>query len=299
MLLPLVGCDNSDDWTPGQADNEYGVRAYFVTPSTTSYIYDTAAVNVDPVIEVTVARSITDNAVSIPLKMTADGDGVTLLGNAEFAAGQEETTVGINYSGIPEGRQITVSLEIPDDQFYTYGAGLPSVSYTVIKSTWLEIADKVTYWYQNSNGDNVYPHTYGKLYQLEGTYQFRMTDFFASGLDMKFMCTTGDYTGFYPLTNADYDSAKGTSLEEYEFWYFYDSATETWPEWTPGGDPDALGISYVGVYGQETYCNITMVDDPEKLYGYLYMTTYITFADESGDYGYWYATFYLNENPFK
>lgn len=300
MLLPLAGCDNSDDWTPGPADNDYGVKAYFVTPSTTSYVYDISDTSAEPVIEVTVCRSITDGAASIPLKLVSEVEGVTLSGNAEFAAGQDQTTVQINYGDIPLGKEATVSLEIPDDQFYTYSVGLPSVSYSVIRSTWVEIADGVTYLYQDANGDNVYPYTYGSLYQFEGSYRFKMTDFFATGLDVQFICTTGDTTGFYPLTNANYDYGKGYWPDEYEFWYFYDTTNDEWPDpWTPGNEAGYTALYFVGVYGASDYSDITMVYDPEDLYGYLSLTTYITFANNTNDFGYWYATFYLNENPFE
>ncbi len=297
LIFPIFGCSDSDEWTPGPTDTESGVRAYFVKPSKTSYIFDTESSTEAAEVDVTVERLITDEGISIPLKLTSEADGISLSGNAEFKAGQNETTVTVNCEGIEVGKQVSFTLEIPDNQFYTYGIGLPSVKYTVIKSTWVEISEKVTYWYWDSSSEDIYPQTYGKLYQLEGTNQFKMTDFFGSGLDMDYECTSGDYTQFVPLNNCDFESAKGTSMEQYEFWYLYDDETDDWPEWTPGNVEGYPSIYYLGVYGSEGYCNITMIDDPTDLYGYLYMSSYLTYSNGEG-YANLYATFYLNQNPF-
>ena len=298
LLLPLAGCDDSDKWTSGPEDTETGVMAYFVKPSKTSYVFDTTSTTAEAVIDVTVARSITTDAISIPLTLVTDSEGITVSGNAEFQAGQSETTVKVNYQGIPEGNQVSFTLEIPDNQFYTYGLGMPSVTYSVIKSKWNECADSVTYWYWDYDGNEVYPNTEGKMYQLEGTFQFKMTDFFGSGLDMEFICTTGDTTAFNPLINADYDTEKGGSLEQYSCWYIYDEENQTWPTWTPGNVEGYPEIWYAMVYGSDDYTDITMIDDAETLYGYLYLSTYINFSNGTGDYGDWYATFNLYENPF-
>lgn len=300
LFLSFAGCSDSEDWTPGPADNESGTRAYIVKPAKTSYICDIEAADSQTTIDVTIARTITDEAVSIPLNLKSDSesDGISLSGNAVFAAGQKETTIYVDFAGIPVGEWKSFTIEIPDDQFYTYGIGLPSVQFSVIKSKWIERAEKVTYYYWNDANKDIYPKTYGKMFQLDGTYQFKMTDFLGSGLDMEFICETSKTTKFLPLINADYETANDT---DYHSWYFYDEANDSYPSWTPGGDSNVAGIQYLWVYGYDDdyeYSYITMIDDQSSLYGYVYLNSYIDYTDGSYGYANLYATFNLNENPF-
>lgn len=298
LLLPFAGCSDTEEWTPGPEDNESGTRAYIVKPSKTSYICDIEAIDSETTIDVNIARTISDEAISIPLVLKSDSEGISLTGNAEFAAGQTETTVTVDFEGIPIGEWKTFTVEIPDDQFYTYGIGLPSVQFSVIKSKWIERSSKVTYYYWDDANRDIYPKTYGQLFQLDGTYQFKMTDFLGSGLDMEFICDTGKTTKFLPLYNADYASANDT---DYHSWYFYDEANETWPSWVPGDVSGVAGIQYLWVYGYDDdyeYSYITMVDNSSTLYGYVYLNSYIDYTDGTGGYANLYATFNLNENPF-
>lgn len=304
LILPFAGCSDSDEWTPGPEDNNAGTRAYIVKPDKTSYICDLDNPDSKAVVDVTVRRLITDEAITMPLVLESESEGITLKGTAEFAAGQAETTVSVDYDGIPESEWKTFTVSIPDDQYYTYGIGLPSLRYSVIKSRWIECADKVTYYYWNTSSKDIYPKTYGQMFQLEGTFQFKMTDFFGSGLEMEFICDSAKESKFLPIYNADYESAADT---EYNSWYLYDEAAQNWPTWTPGDVSGVPAIQYLWVYGysededtgEETlWSSITMIDDKSTLYGYLYLNSIIYYDDDSDAYASLYATFNLNENPF-
>lgn len=305
LILPFAGCSDSEEWTPGPEDTESGTRAYIVKPDKTSFIFDLDDPDAKPVVDVTVRRLITDEAITIPLVLESESEGITLNGTADFAAGQAETTVSVDYSGISESEWITFTLSIPDDQYYTYGIGLPSLRYSVIRSRWVECADKVTYSYWNLSDKKIYPNTYGQMLQLQGTFQFKMTDFFGSDLEMEFICDSAKESKFLPLINADYESAND---KDYNSWYLYDEATQTWPTWTPGNVSGVPAIDYLWVYGYsedeatkdvDLYSSITMVSDKTSLYGYLYLNSYINFDDGSKAYADLYAEFNLYENPYK
>lgn len=297
LALPIVGCSDSDDWTPGPVDEAPGVKAYFTNPAKSSFIFDSESDASEQIIEVPVSRIDVTEAISLPISLTSDSEGFSLLGNAEFAAGQRETTVQVSCAGIPMGKHVSFTLAIPDNQFYTYGLGLPTVSYTAIKADWILLSDDVYYQYQYDAGGIMYPDTYGYLYRLEGTNQFRLTDFFGSGLDMEFVCNTGATTRFMPLINCDFDSA-GSDYAGLDYWYLYDDENQTWPEWTPGNAEGYPAVQFVGIYGSTDYSSITMVYDEENLYGYIYLATDVTFDNGDFEWGTWYVNFYLKENPF-
>lgn len=299
MLLSLAACSNSEDWTPGPADNEAGVRAYFNNPTKTSFVFEADAPSSEQTIDVKVSRFVTDNAISIPLELTSETEGFSLLGNADFEAGQSETSVTVSCAGIPAGKQAAFTLSVPENQFYTYGEGLPSVSFSAIKASWIECADNVTYIYQYLSGEEMYPDTKGRMYQLEGTFQFRLTDFFGSGLDMEFICNTPNSTMFSPLMNCDFENAAGGDYAGMQCWYLFDDENQTWPEWTPGNAEGYPAVAYVVFWGDTSYSTLKMIDNASTLYGYMDLSTDVTFDDDSFEWGVWYVTYNLKYNPYE
>lgn len=297
-FLPFVSCDNSDNWTPGPVDDAAGVKAYFPVPSKTSYEFEADADESSMVFDVKVSRSITTDAISIPVSLTSDSEGVTVLGNADFAAGQETTTVSVNVGGIPIGKDVTVTLTLPEDQYYTYGVGMPSAQFSVIKARWIEISSNVTYSYYDTGNNQLYPDTYGVMYQLEGNTRFKLTDFFGSGLDMTFNCNTPDETTMSPLINADFENVYDEDKEE-NGWYLYNEAEQTWPSWVPGGLSGYTAIWDVTFYDNDYDTLLCMVSDPDTLAGYLSCLTAVTFADGTFKWGGFFVNFNLKYNPFE
>ncbi|MDE5812750.1 MAG: hypothetical protein K2H72_00550 [Muribaculaceae bacterium] len=297
----LTGCSDSDDWTPGPQDTDTGVRAYFEMPSKSSFIFDSDAAAEDLNVEIIVSRAITDGSVSIPLTLKPDAEGFSLVTPAaEFAAGEGSTTVIVNCAGLPKGVKESFTLSLPADQTDTYGEGLLSVGYSVIKAQWIVASDQVTYSYNDAGNNRTYPNTYGILYQLEGTKMFRLEDFFGSGLDVMFECeqevTGGQGVVFKPLNNADfYDYGDG-----YPGWYLYDEETQTYPEWVPGDVAGYSAIDNVSFESDIDYTTVYMNYDKETGYSYIYFTTYVTQTDGNEGWGIWYATFNLDKyNPFE
>lgn len=62
----LSGCSD-DDYTPGEASNASGINVYFESPTNA----EVALGPNDAEFTVTVGRNQTDNALSVPLKMTS------------------------------------------------------------------------------------------------------------------------------------------------------------------------------------------------------------------------------------
>lgn len=298
-LLAATGCSDSGDWMPGPEDTDTGVCAYFPMPSKSSYIFDSEGNSAEMNVMITVSRSVTDEAASIPVTLTSDATGFSMATpTADFAAGEASTTVTVNCSGIPAGVKESFTLTLPEDQTDIYGEGLAAVSCSVIKSEWKEISDQARYIYSYSDYTQMYPNTYGTLEHLDGTYMFKLTDFFGSGLDVTFECPSTAQTAFLPLNNAMFGVAPD-GYEGLECWYLYDEENQTYPEWTPGDVSGYPAISYLLFYGLTNYTSIYMNYDPESLYGYIAFTCDADFDNGDFAWGAFQADFYLKYNPFE
>lgn len=293
VLLMAGGCSDSDDWTPGPQDNETGVSAYFEKPSQTSYVFDSSSSADYMTFPVTVSRQVTDNAVSIPITLTSDVDGFSAPSTVDFAAGAATASFDVACSGLPDGKRANVTITLDPAQTDIYGEGLYAVEYSVIKSDWVEISDNVRYLY-----NSMYPNTSGKMYILDGTHLFKLTDFFGSGLNVEFNCDTPDATAFVPVSNADYENVDDED-KDYNGWYLYDEANVDYPEWTPGDAEGYTPISYLLLYANadDSYCQ--MIYDSSTLYGYMSFTTGVILADGGWQWGAFQIDFNLKYNPFE
>lgn len=288
LLLMAGGCSDSDDWTPGPQDTETGVSAYFPAPAQTSYIFDPANGAENMNIRVVISRQHTDQAASVPLSLESDHEGFSIPQTVEFAAGESETTFEINCGGIPDGSS-EVTVTIDPSQSDIYGDGLYAVTYSVVRAQWVVIADNVTYHYNNE-----YPETTSVMYNLEGTNQFRLEDWFGSGLSITFTASDPTLSVIYPVANALY-------VDGYpDEWELYDEANVTYPQWIPGNVEGGNAITYMYVYGSGYYKN-NMLSNPDTGYGYLMPYFYLEFADGTSGYkaNTWYVDFNLKYNPFE
>lgn len=293
VLLMAGGCSDSDDWAPGPQDTETGVSAYFEKPSQTSYVFDSSAAADDMTFTVTVARQVTDNAISVPITLTSDVDGFAAPSAVDFAAGSATASFDVACSGIPNGKQASLTITLDPAQTNVYGEGLYAVEYSVIKADWVEISDNVRYLY-----GSMYPNTSGKMYILDGTHMFKLTDFFGSGLDVEFNCDTPDATAFVPVSNADYENVDDDD-KDYNGWYLYDEANVEYPEWTPGNAEGYTSISYLLFYANadDGYCQ--MIYNSDTLYGYMNFMTGVILSNDSWVWGSFQVDFNLKYNPFE
>lgn len=297
-LLMAGGCSDSDDWTPGAQDTETGVSAYFEKPSQTSFTFDKAGSADDMKITVEVSRQVTEGAVSIPITLTSDADGFSAPAAVDFATGQATSSFDVMCAGIPDGKQVKLTVTLDPAQTNVYGEGLYAVEYSVIKADWIEIADNVRYLYSDFSGNSLYPSTYSKMYQLEGTYQFKLLDFFGSGLEMIFECKQPTGTQLVPMINADFENVYEDDKAD-GGWYLYNEAEQTWPSWTPGDAEGYTGISYCTFYTISDYNVCNMIYNQETLYGYVGLTAALDLDDASFVWGNFQIDFNLKYNPFE
>ena len=114
--LALTSCvEEVKPHEPGEpeASGCYGV--YFPTQ-------DASGENVfnptqDKVIDITVARTNTSGAITVPIKMTFSEDGIFEAAPVTFADGQEETTFSVRFDKAKEGVKYVANFVIEDSQY--------------------------------------------------------------------------------------------------------------------------------------------------------------------------------------
>lgn len=202
----LASCgEDYEDYTvgaPQPADNE-GV--YFsVASKTLEYAPDAATE-----FEVTVSRLNTEKALSIALDVVNDKDVFEVPATVDFAAGEAETTITVNFPKAELGEVYTLTLSVPTEyqSVYSQFDGTLSASYSVARIKW-EKVDHMCYWV-----DGIVSTWYGVItgpfavevekaetptstkYRFVAPYSHHSTEVDEAGLG---------YLG-YPYTGVEYD----------------------------------------------------------------------------------------------
>lgn len=142
-LLSLAACSKEDSYEPGEpeVDGCYGV--YFPSQEASgSHTYNPTA---DKSITVTVARSNSNGAITVPVEVTSNVQGVFNVAPITFADGQSETTTEITFPNIEEGVSSTVSLTITDNQYASkYNEGDISIDITILSVAYQDFLDPTT-----------------------------------------------------------------------------------------------------------------------------------------------------------
>lgn len=273
LSASLSSCSDSDNWTPGPKEADSNPRVYFTPDNKTSYqFYDG-----DPrVISFTLARLSTDEAIEVPVTLSADDETITAPETVSFAAGQQTATVYVDCSEIPARQTFNIDLSIPADYAALYAQGSATLSATVAVVSW-ETIDSELYYYLSVNGENVYGTVNGELQYLDGTDQLRFTNFYGSGLDISFTldataenCSVS-FMDIVPLTNvmfaADVDGYEGDAA--HNAFFLYDQANASYPEFpVPDGSVNVnyfeafrTGYTYFSLDGYAAFQGYIGLDD--------------------------------------
>jgi len=115
---------------PAEVSGCYGV--YFPTQAAAgSHVYNPTQ---DPSIEITLARTNTSGAITVPVKTTVSQDGIFTVGAATFADGQEETTFTVRFDSAEEGTTYSASFEIDDNQYASmYNSNPIALDFSVMR----------------------------------------------------------------------------------------------------------------------------------------------------------------------
>ncbi|MBO4743641.1 MAG: hypothetical protein J5533_08410 [Bacteroidales bacterium] len=114
--IALVSCEPEiTPHEPGEPETNGCYGVYFPTQAASGdHVYSPVQ---DKVLDVTVARTNTSGAITVPVKMTFSEDGIFEVAPVTFADGQEEATFSVRFDKAKEGVNYAGSFVIEDNQY--------------------------------------------------------------------------------------------------------------------------------------------------------------------------------------
>lgn len=157
---------------PGEPDSADCYGVYFPAQEASgSHVYNPTQ---DKVIDITVARTNTKGAITVPIQASYSEDGIFQPGEAKFADGQKETTLKVRFDKAKEGVNYAASFVITDPAYASkYNANPIGLDFDVLcvemkyfKADESQAEPTVVHWQQPWWGEAV--DTYIKYYEVDG-----------------------------------------------------------------------------------------------------------------------------------
>ena len=134
--LTVLSCAQKEIYEPGTPDpgDCYGV--FFPSQDAMgSHTYDPS---MERTVSITVTRTNTNGAITVPFTTTVSEEGVFNFGTISFADGQSETELDVAFPNAPEGKEVSFSVQLNDDNAYVshYNNGAIALDFSVLIVTW-------------------------------------------------------------------------------------------------------------------------------------------------------------------
>lgn len=142
--LAVASCQKEEQVKPGTPDPDGCYGVYFpVQEASGSHTYDP---DMDRSVSITVARTNTNGAITVPYTVTSENKDVFQFGDIEFADGQAETELEVTFDDIEEGKTCSFSVQLNDDNAYVshYSSGAIALDFSVIVVKWEYILNPKT-----------------------------------------------------------------------------------------------------------------------------------------------------------
>lgn len=130
--LAVVSCQKEEQVKPGTPDPEGCYGVYFpVQEASGDHIYSP---DMDRSVTITVVRTNTSGAITVPYTVVSDDEEVFTFGKIEFADGQDETELEVTFENIEEGKKCAFSVQLNDDNAYVshYNSGAIALDFSVM-----------------------------------------------------------------------------------------------------------------------------------------------------------------------
>lgn len=279
-------CSDNDKWEPGPDVDPDCMGVYFGEMPTYKIILEPDDSRLIPV---TIGRNNTEKIADIDIVTDKCPQGVVVPSSVHFDAGEQSTIIYIDLENMASKSQGELALSFPEGTTSPYGAGTETIALDItVSGAWIPVSNNVTASISSLAGDRLYPDLPTKLYNLDGTDNFKIPNFLNSGVDFIF---TGQkpgngYTAITPIKNYIDMTDDG--------WWLYDDANAKYPVWTPDGVtyPEIRYIEFLTGY------NIMQLITDADNNGYIYLSPYFYFSDETGKYVDIYFTFKTEFTPY-
>lgn len=194
-LLPLgalaVSCTESDNWEPGAPDVANCYDVFFPEQE------NTGDLEVDPNADLEFTyiaqRSNTDGAITVPVYLSTNTDGLYSVSPIEFADGEDETSFTVTLSSESElSTKYSLEIDIVDPQYtpqYTTEHN-NSLQMSITRVKWNEVASG-TFISSFAESSRFWaPSTETKLYRKDESSQYKISNFIGLGADLFFTWNT-------------------------------------------------------------------------------------------------------------
>lgn len=279
----LSSCGNDSKWAPGEDIDPNNMSLYFEQLSSYKMLLGPDDSRIIPV---TVSRSRFDQAASVPVTLVEAPEGVSVSPTADFAAGEQSTTIFVNAESMADKVTGNIVLSLPADMVSPYGAGTPSLTFAVTTAgSWMPLDTNVAVTFSQKYADMT-----ASLYVLDGTLTFKIPNFLGSGLDFVFNLKDDvqSATKIRPVRNFMLTDDYYGKDYDYPGWMFYDDKAADYPEWAPdGGSLKLTWVEFDYEYVDFNFSEGTMTLSP-----------YVYFNDGSSAYLDIDFTFTPAFNPF-
>ena len=144
-VFVLAGCDDDGDYLAGAPENPDCYNVYFPAQDNATDL------ELDPAAETKLSfiarRTNSEGAITVPVSVKKNQDGVFALTSIEFADGQEETTFDVTFPDTEIGTKYACEINIDDTKYASvYGEKSVGMTFSVTRVKWnrLEGADGET-----------------------------------------------------------------------------------------------------------------------------------------------------------
>lgn len=170
-------------------------------------------------IEVTLNRTRTEGAITVPLILEEGPEGMTIPESVDFADGQASATILVNCDNIPTRTTYDFRISVAEEFRHTYMSGSYDYRGKVVVSDW-ELVDGQpthTFYFTNTSFENLAAPVESPFYQLQGTNRFRIENFMNSGTDFEFEVgePCGSTRPFYTWAHKLIPLSNTISIEDY------------------------------------------------------------------------------------
>lgn len=175
-----VSCkDKEYEYIPGEPDASGCYGVFFPTQDASgSHVYNPT---MDRSVAITVSRTNSSGAITVPYTVTTSEDGVFNFGTINFADGQSETELVVTFPDAKVGVDYSFSVQIEDNQYASlYNEGAIALDFSVLIVEMVTLKDesgKPTKVQFHVNNDFLGDFGYSEAsWDIEGTIQYYEVD---------------------------------------------------------------------------------------------------------------------------
>lgn len=194
VAVAVAAC-GEDEYGMGPEPSEGNVGAYFTSSNTANHILTPEEFAVTREFTIDVARTDTDEAVTVPVIVDYKDDAITVPSEVAFAKGSGTATLILSVSqDLEVGHTASFSLHLADEyvDYYAKTDGTPLFSGSFLVARWLKIVEDANVC--DYGGVGVIPTCTSDIYILEGNNRFYIDNFLGMGVKLGFTLSNSSFS---------------------------------------------------------------------------------------------------------